>query len=83
MNNTIDIPGEIFTKVRIHSQGVMFTMVDLRHPTPLEVSFIMEPHEEHEYLTNDGAFTAESLFRIECTLGIAIANMVMRNASLN
>lgn len=70
--------GDVVFRVRTTELGVRYSLTDYRHPTPLESIFILETEEEElEYMS------AEGLFRIECTLGVALANLVLRMASLN
>lgn len=68
---------KIIFKVNAKEHGVVFTMIDYRQAAPIHTQFLLEPESELEYLCFEG------LFRIECTLGIALANIVKHNANFN
>ena len=78
MNNTYVIPDAIWLKVNSTDKGICFQMVDKRMPMDITVDFYVEDEaDELEFMNVDG------LFRIECTLGIALANIIMAQAVLN
>ena len=68
----------VFLSVKPTSKGILFRLTDYRQSSSMWCDYYIEPTEEKEFLSD-----WEGLFKIECTLGVGLANIIRSNAALN